>query len=144
MTEPRVSGSLLGPMIGGSIGDNFGLENVFFITGVLLMISFITTALFVKESFTPPEKKTLGMGDVWYTVPEKNLTITLFVTFFVLSVALYSVEPIVTIYVTQLSNTASHIALMAGMVFSASGLANIIAAPKLGKLSDKIGAHTMS
>ena len=27
------------------------------------------------------------------------------------------------------------------MAFSASGLANIIAAPRLGKLSDKIGAH---
>ena len=30
---------------------------------------------------------------------------------------------------------------MAGMVFSASGLANLIAAPRLGKLSDRIGAQ---
>lgn len=60
---------------------------------------------------------------------------------FILSVALYSVEPIVTIYVKQLSNNSSHIALLAGITFSASGLANIIAAPRLGKLSDKIGAH---
>jgi DHA1 family multidrug resistance protein-like MFS transporter len=141
LSTAGVSGSLLGPIIGGSIGDNLGLQNVFFITGALLLISFITTALFVKENFKPPEKKTLSMGDVWNTVPEKNLTITLFVTFFVLSVALYSVEPIVTVYVTQLSKTASHIALMAGMVFSASGLANIIAAPRLGKLSDRIGPH---
>ena len=63
----------------------------------------------------------------------------MFVTFFVLTVALYSVEPIVTVYVSQLSRTTSHVALMAGMVFSASGLANIIAAPRLGKLSDRIG-----
>lgn len=141
LSTAGVSGSLLGPIIGGSIGDNLGLQNVFFITGILLLISFITTAFFVKETFKPPEKKTLSMGDVWSTVPEKSLTITLFVTFFVLSVALYSVEPIVTVYVAQLSHTASHIALMAGMVFSASGLANIIAAPRLGKLSDRIGPH---
>jgi len=51
----------------------------------------------------------------------------------------YSIEPIITIYVAQLSNNAGHVALVAGVVFSASGLANIIAAPRLGKLSDRIG-----
>jgi MFS transporter, DHA1 family, multidrug resistance protein len=65
----------------------------------------------------------------------------MFVTFFVLTVALYSLEPIVTVYVTEVSGNTSHIALLAGLAFSASGLANIIAAPRLGKLSDKIGAH---
>ena len=65
----------------------------------------------------------------------------MFVTSFVLTLALYSVEPIITVYVTQLSSNTSHVALLAGMAFSASGLANIIAAPRLGKLSDKIGAQ---
>jgi MFS family permease len=46
-----------------------------------------------------------------------------------------------TVYVTQLSSTASHVALIAGLTFSATGLANIIAAPRLGRLSDRIGAH---
>ena len=80
-----------------------------------------------------------GIRDVWKTVPEKSLTITLFLTSFVLALALYSVEPIVTVYVSQLSPGTSHVALLAGMVFSAAGLANIFAAPRLGKLSDKIG-----
>src|SRR5208283_2948618 len=141
LSTAGIAGSLLGPMIGGYIGDNFGLQNVFFITGALLLISFITTALFVQESFVREDKKTLRFREIWNTVPEKSLTITMFVTFFVLTVALYSVEPIVTVYVSQLSRTTSHVALMAGMVFSASGLANIIAAPRLGKLSDRIGAQ---
>jgi MFS family permease len=141
LSTAGIAGSLLGPMIGGSIGDNLGLQNVFFITGALLLISFITTALFVQESFVREDKKTLGIREIWNTVPEKSLTVTMFVTFFVLTVALFSVEPIVTVYVSQLSRTTSHVALMAGMVFSASGLANIIAAPRLGKLSDRIGAQ---
>jgi predicted MFS family arabinose efflux permease len=128
-------------MIGGYIGDNFGLQNVFFITGALLLVAFVTTAFLVKESFTRQDKKAIGIKEVWDSVPEKSLTVTMFVTFFILSVALYSVEPIVTVYVTQLSRNAGHIALLAGMVFSASGLANIIAAPRLGKLSDRIGAQ---
>jgi MFS family permease len=141
LSTANIAGSLLGPMIGGYIGDNLGLQNVFFITGALLLIAFIATVLFVKEVFTHQDQKTLSIRQVWSSLPEKSLTITLFVTFFILTVALYTVEPIVTIYVTQLSRTASHIALISGMVFSASGLANILAAPRLGKLSDRIGAH---
>lgn len=141
LSTASIAGSLLGPTVGGFIDEILGLQSVFFITGALLLISFITTLLFVKESFVKEDKKVLTIKKVWSAVPEKSLTVTMFVTFFILSVALYSVEPIVTLYVKQLSNSSSHIALLAGLTFSASGLANIIAAPRLGKLSDKIGAH---
>jgi DHA1 family multidrug resistance protein-like MFS transporter len=141
ISTANIAGSLIGPTIGGFVGETFGLQNVFFITGLMLFIAFITTVLFVEESFTRDDNKILGFKEVWNTITEKGLTITLFVTFFILSVAMYSVEPIVTVYVTQLSSETSHVALMAGITFSASGLANIIAAPKLGKVSDKIGAH---
>ncbi|WP_238898957.1 multidrug efflux MFS transporter [Clostridium sp. YIM B02500] len=141
LSTANIAGSLIGPTIGGFIDEVFGLQSVFFITAALLLISFITTVLFVKESFTREDKEVLSIKDVWKVIPEKNLTITMFVTFFVLAVALYSVEPIVTVYVKQLSNNSSHIVLLAGLTFSASGLANIIAAPRLGKLSDKVGAH---
>lgn len=141
LSTASIAGALIGPTVGGFIDEILGLQSVFFITGALLLISFITTLIFVKESFVREDKKVLTIKEVWSTVPEKSLTVTMFVTFFILSVALYSVEPIVTVYVKQLSNNSSHIALLAGLTFSASGLANIIAAPRLGKLSDKIGAH---
>ncbi|MGG2066981.1 multidrug efflux MFS transporter [Bacillus sp. S14(2024)] len=141
LSTANIAGSLLGPMIGGFIEGNFGLQNVFFITGALLLISFITTSLFVKESFTRQDKKALSNKEIWNTIPEKSLTITMLMTFFVLTLALYSIEPIITVYVSQLSPNTSHVALLAGITFSASGLANIIAAPRLGKISDKIGAQ---
>jgi len=141
LSTASISGSLLGPSIGGFIEEGFGLQNVFFITSALLLITFLTTALFVKESFTREDKKVLPLKAVWQLVPEKSLTITMFVTFFILTVALYSVEPIITVYITHLSHDSNHIALLAGLTFSASGLANIITAPKLGKLSDRIGVH---
>jgi len=141
LSTASIAGSLVGPMIGGFIAENLGLKNVFFITGGLMFIAFITTALFIKESFKREDKKTPGVKEIWNSVPEKSLTITMFVTFFILAVALYSVEPIITVYISQLSGNTAHVALLAGMAFSVSGLANIIAAPRLGKLSDKIGAH---
>jgi MFS family permease len=141
LSTASISGSLLGPMIGGFIGENFGLQNVFFITGAMLLITFITTALFVKESFTRQDKKVLRVKEIWSSIPDKDLTIIMTVTFFVITLALYSVEPIITVYITELSHNTSHVALLAGMAFSASGLASIIAAPRLGKISDKIGAQ---
>lgn len=139
LSTASIAGSLFGPVIGGYIGENFGLQNVFFITGTLLLIAFITTVLFVKESFIRQDKKVLSAKKIWNTVPDKDLTIIMFVTSFVLALALYSVEPIITVYVSQLSSNSSHVALVAGMAFSVSGLANILAAPRLGKISDRIG-----
>ncbi|MGE8204758.1 multidrug efflux MFS transporter [Heyndrickxia sp. NPDC080065] len=141
LSTASTAGSLIGPMIGGFLEESFGLQNVFFITGALLMISFITTALFVKESFTRKDKKVLPMKEIWNQVPEKSLTITSFVTFFVLTLALYTIEPIMTVYITQLTENSSHISLLSGMAFSASGLASIIAAPRLGKWSDRFGVQ---
>lgn len=137
----NVAGSLLGPTIGGFIEDNVGLRPVFFITGALMMLAFLTTLFFVKEHFVREEKKQQSLRAVWNSVPQKHLTIVLFVTFFIITLGLYTIEPIVTVYVTQLTKDAGHVALIAGLVFSASGLANILAAPQLGRLSDKIGAH---
>ena len=141
LSTASVAGSLLGPVIGGYIGETFGLQNVFFITGALMMIAFITTVLFVEEDFIRQDNKILSVKKIWNTVPDKELTIIMFVTSFVLALALYTVEPIITVYVTHLSGQTSHVALVAGMAFSASGLANILAAPNLGKISDEIGAQ---
>ncbi|MBP0725463.1 multidrug efflux MFS transporter [Bacillus sp. RG28] len=141
LSTASIAGSLLGPMIGGFIEENFGLQNVFFITGALLLIAFFATALFVKESFTREDKKVLSAKEIWRTLPNKNIIITLFTTFFVITLALYTIEPIITVYISHLSHDTTHVALLAGLAFSASGLANIIAAPILGKTSDKIGAH---
>jgi MFS transporter, DHA1 family, multidrug resistance protein len=133
-------GSLFGPLIGGYLDEIFGLKFTFFLTGVLMLIAFIATLLFVKEEFIPQDnKKALSMKEIWKQLPDSSLIIAMFVTSFVMQIAYYSIEPIITVYITQLSKSTAHIALISGMAFSASGLATVIAAPRLGKLSDKIG-----
>jgi MFS family permease len=141
LSTASIAGSLLGPTLSGVIEATLGLKAVFFIISGLLFIAFIITLLLVQESFVRNDKKSQGLRAIWNLVPQKELTVVILITFFVLGIGLYSVEPIMTQYVTKLSPNASHIALISGLVFSATGLSNIIAAPRLGKLSDKIGAH---
>lgn len=141
LSTANIAGSLLGPMIGGFIEDAVGLRPVFYITGALVFAAFLITFFFVRESFVREDKKAMSLKEVWNSVPEKNLTIVIFLTLFITTLGLYSIEPIVTVYVSQLAKNMNHVALIAGVVFSASGLSNMIAAPILGKLSDRIGAH---
>jgi MFS family permease len=140
LSTAAISGSLLGPLLGGYLDEILGLQFSFFLTGGLMLVAFFTTLFFVKENFVREEKKkVLTMKEVWKQLPNSNLIATMFVTSFVLQLAYYSVEPIMTVYISQLAKETSHIALISGMAFSASGLASILAAPRLGMLSDKIG-----
>jgi MFS family permease len=51
LSTASIAGSLLGPTLGGFMEEAIGLQSVFFITSALMFIAFLTTALFVKESF---------------------------------------------------------------------------------------------
>lgn len=140
LSTALIAGSLIGPSIGGFIEDSVGFQPVFFIIGFLMFLTFLVTLFFVKEDFVREEKKERSAREVWNDVPEKRLTVVLCVTYFIITLSLYMVEPIVTEYVSELSRQANHVALVSGLVFSAAGLSNILAAPWLGKLSDRIGA----
>ncbi len=141
LSTAGVAGSLLGPTLSGLIEATLGLQTVFFIISGLLLIAFFITLRFVQESFVRDDKKSQGLREIWNEVPQKELTVVILITFFVMGIGLYSIEPIMTEYVSMLSPNTSHIALISGLVFSATGLSNIISAPRLGKLSDKIGVH---
>lgn len=141
LATASISGSLLGPTVGGYLEELVGLRSVFILTGILMLIVFVATYKFVQENFVRSDKKVMNMKEVWNALPNPGLIITMFVTSFILQLAFYSIEPIITVYISQLSKNTAHLALISGMAFSASGLSSIIAAPRLGKLSDKIGAH---
>lgn len=141
LSTAGIAGSLFGPVIGGYLEQVVGIRNEFFIIGTLLFITFIASLIFVKEDFKPSEVKVLNFKEVWELIPDKVLVISMFITSFMLQLAFYSIEPIITVYVTSLSKNATNVAFISGLVFSTSGLANILAARKLGRLSDRIGAH---
>lgn len=133
-----IGGSLLGPLLGGYLAEAIGLRPIFFVTGFLLFCTFLVAFFFVQESFVP-EQKLLSAREVWRTIPDSSQLLALFATVFMLMTANLSIEPIVTVYIKQLAAHTDHVALISGMVFAASGLATILVAPTLGRLSDRVG-----
>lgn len=138
LSTGAVGGMLLGPLIGGYLAETWGFRSVFYSTGTLLMIAFMASLLFVEEDFKAPTTKVLSFREVWNQIPNPSIMITMFVTTFILQLGLLSIEPIITVYITQLHVT-NHIVLISGMAFAASGFGNMLAASRLGKISDKIG-----
>ena len=105
-----------------------------------LFIPFLSHRFFFlhEENHSAQTKNTAEK--VWTMVPAKHLIISLFVTTFIIQLANMSVQPIVTLYVKNLVGPhTAHIETIAGAVMSATGLAVILATPRLGRLSDRIG-----
>lgn len=134
-----IAGSLLGPLIGGYLAEVLGLRRVFFVTGALLFGTFLVTLFLVKETFVPDGRVPPTSREVWQRIPQPSRLLALFATAFMVMFANLSIEPIVTVYIKQLAGGSQHVALIAGTIFAASGLAMILVAPSVGRLSDRIG-----
>lgn len=137
-----VSGSLIGPLLGGLLADQFGIRHVFFITGALLFVTTFLVIFFVKENFIPDVKAaSISTKEFFKMVQKTHVIIPIFVVSLVIQMAYLSIEPIVTIYVRVLNPHSPNIATLSGATFAAIGVGNIISSPRLGKLADKIGAQ---
>lgn len=140
LSTASVAGMLVGPLIGGYLAEVLGLRSVFSAIGFLLLVAFAASLLFVKEDFTPvTSKKAPCFNEVWCQLPNPRVIVALFVTTLVLQLALMSIQPIITVYISELIEDTDHIALVSGMVFAATGLSSVLAAPALGRIADKIG-----
>ncbi|MDR1702270.1 MAG: MFS transporter [Sporomusaceae bacterium] len=138
LSTGAVTGSLLGPLIGGYLAEIMGIRSVFLAIGTSLLFAFLLSFFFVKEDrSTVTRKKTAAPS--WRSLPNKNMIMAMFITCFVLQGALFSIQPVITVYVQKLAGNISHIVLISGMVFAAPGLAALFTAPAIGRLIDKKG-----
>lgn len=137
----QVGGTLLGPFFGGYLSEIVGYRGQFIGIGAMCFVAFLVSFLFINEKTVVRSQKTSTFREVWHRLPNHQVTVCLFITTFILQLALMSIQPIITVYIIQLSSDSSRIALVAGAVFAASGLASILSASRLGKLSDRIGSQ---
>jgi len=135
-----ISGTLLGPLVGGVIAQYFGYRIPFMITGSLLFTAFILVTIFIKEDFKPiPKGQEATTKEIFHKLKNPKLILAMFVTTMIIQASNNSINPIISLYVKQLMHGSSQVTLIAGVVAAMPGIANIIAAPRFGALGDKIG-----
>src|SRR3954462_2481109 len=142
LSTGQLVGSLVGPVIGGLLADLTGSYRIpFFCTSVTLFLATAAVWFIVQEQFTKPQRSG-GRGSTLSSLIALARSPILLALFFVFLVGEFGVptgQPIITLYVQQMVGNLPNLATLAGIAFSISGVANMIAAPFLGTRSDRLG-----
>jgi MFS family permease len=135
-----LSGSLIGPLIGGFLPRIMGLRETFLMTGAAIFCAFLLTTFAIREDRSLRPKRQNGrlpaLRDV---VPDWRPIGLMLASAALLLVANMSVEPIVTLYVSQVAKPGDDVVLYAGAAMSAGAFAAMLAAPTIGRFADRHG-----
>ena len=135
-----MAGNIAGPLLGGIAPELIGIRNTFFGSGALIFLAFLGTVFLIKEDrSTAAVSKSGGSKPGWSDVPDKPLVISMLGMSVILMIATLSVEPIVTVYVRDLTGSISGLSVLSGVVFALSAAGSVISAPWLGRLADRVG-----
>jgi MFS transporter, DHA1 family, multidrug resistance protein len=135
-------GSLMGPLAGGIAADLLhSYRTVFFLTSGLAMMAFLITLLFVKEPFEAPKpgKTKPSLWQQFRMVKEMKGLRTMFVVLFLTQFSVMNVQPVLPVFLKELTGGSAFLGTMAGFAFSVTGMADLIGSPFLGRRSDKVG-----
>lgn len=136
----QVTGTLLGPLIGGFLADRFGYRASFFIAGAAMFVIFWLSLFFVHENFQPVAKSAMRpMKEVFSHLVAPRVMIGVFITTLVVQSSANSIQPIVSLFVRQLLGGHGDVAFIAGVVSAAPGMATLIAASGMGRVIDHVG-----
>ncbi len=137
-----VTGTLLGPLLGGISASAFGYRPTFFITGIILFFVFLLSLFFVHEKFVPIKKENMSSAkQIFKDLKYPHVVIGMFVTTMIIQASNNSISPIISLYIRQLLNGHGNVTLISGIIASIPGIATLIAAPRFGRLGDKIGSE---
>jgi DHA1 family multidrug resistance protein-like MFS transporter len=143
LSTAQISGVIGGPLLGGFLADHVGLRAVFFITAILLTVSFLVTLFLIKEGARPQINKAdrLSGKAVFASLTYPGLVISLFFTTMVIQLCNGSIGPILALFIKSMAPESTNIAFLAGMIAAVPGVSALMSAPRLGTLGDRIGAH---
>src|SRR5829696_1412884 len=142
LSTGQLVGSLIGPIVGGLLADATGSYRIpFYVTAATILVAMGLVWFTVHEEFTRPGKGDRGRSTLSGLIALVT-TPALLALFFVLMMAQFgvrTVQPVVSLYVQEMVGAVPHLATLAGIAFSITGLANVVSAPFLGNRSDRIG-----
>jgi MFS family permease len=134
-----LAGTLVGPLIGGVLPPIMGIRRIFWCAGGVIFLTFLGTTLLIKEAPGAVRAAQARPVGGWAAIPDKRPVVAMLVTGLLLMVATMSIEPIITVVVAGLVREAGRVTVVAGVAMAATALGSILAAPRLGRLADRVG-----
>lgn len=142
MQSANICGGIIGPLLGGILATAFGMRNSFYVGAVALSLITVTTILFIKEPPVVPEKEINKAQNTSYLsfIKDKNILILLLCVCMT-NLVILQIQPIVSLYVQQLSHNSDKAVLLTGFIMSLGGIAGALASPLWGKTGQKVGFY---
>jgi DHA1 family multidrug resistance protein-like MFS transporter len=137
-----MTGSALGPLTGGTLGDLFGYRVAFFATAALFLAGAAVVLLFVRERFRPPLASGRFLSRLvpdLSVLTESREVFSLLLVMAAIQLAGSVVAPILPLFIQHLETGGEMIGSKTGLVIGASAFAGAIAAGTIGKASDRFG-----
>jgi DHA1 family multidrug resistance protein-like MFS transporter len=133
-------GVSLGPILGGTFADRFGLRAGFGVTGLLLVgIGIIVTLLVREPPREPRRSEATGAAD---SPPERLLHRDLLAVVGLMAIVRFvnvAPQPVLPLFVQQLVEDQSTLGTTVGLVLAATGIASTISALLVGRLTNRFG-----
>lgn len=139
------AGSLLGPLLGGTISSLFGYRLTFLITGTFLIIVFFMNYIGIDGTWhhsTKDDHPSI-QPTLLNVSPEKKIIIRLYIVSLLIQIGNNAINPILSLYVVQLMHNTGNINLMNGIAASVPGVTCLAASSWLGRLGDRIGTENV-
>ncbi|GEL05427.1 MFS transporter [Rummeliibacillus stabekisii] len=136
-----VTGSLFGPIVGGLLADSFGFKYTFYITSASIATATLLVITLVHEI-----RKKRKVNAVHYTqlevlrgITKHRLLFNVMLITALIQIGNFSIQPLLSLYVSELTTTTAQLTFLSGLTFSATGLGNLLFARIWGRLGDHIG-----
>ncbi|WP_202080590.1 MFS transporter [Caldalkalibacillus salinus] len=142
LQSSAVAGSICGPLMGGVLAEFLGFSTIFMYTGIFIFIATLIVIFFVHETFErkTSQEKTSFKQDFKLIIARKPI-LSLFIIATLVQLAMLGTLPLIPLYVQELRDSEQYLAFFAGLAGAVMGLANMLAAPKLGKIGDRYGSQ---
>lgn len=137
-------GVLIGPTLGGAIADHFSYRAVFTVNGLLAMGAGLITLTSVHEAFRP--QKTERHQPLWAGVRQglaQPAIGSMFLVLFLAQFAIRNVEPVLSLYVQELTHSQGYLGTLTGIIFAVTGLAQVIGLFLAGRYADRLGYRSI-
>lgn len=137
-----VTGTLMGPLLGGVIADSFGYSATFKFVSITVFLSALIVLFGIKEMqmvvTSKDNRKTYSSKEVIMHIVQHPVLLIVMLTSALVQVAHFSIQPILSLFVAELNGVAN-IAFFSGLAFSVTGLGNLLFARRWGSFADKYG-----